>query len=274
MTKQVTDHILEYYYKITKSDYLHYGYWNLEDELNVENLRLAQERYIDHLISFIPKDVKTILDVGCGIGGNALRLKKAGFEVEALSPDAAQAQMFKAKGEVPFYLTKFEDFETPKKYDLIFMSESAQYIPIKEGLEKCCSLLNEKGNLLLSDYFIRENAEKNNVFAACTHQEDEYLRLAKEYGFEIASSEDITSRVTPTLDLVKLKYNEYIEPTLELVDSLLQKHVSILYKIGKLIVSSPLKKAAMKLELIDSQLFLKYRKYMIYLFKKELHPPV
>jgi MPBQ/MSBQ methyltransferase len=274
MTKQVTDHILEYYYKITKSDYLHYGYWNLEDELNIENLRLAQERYIDHLISFIPKDVKTILDVGCGIGGNALRLKKAGFEVEALSPDAAQAQMFKAKGEVPFYLTKFEDFETPKKYDLILMSESAQYIPIQEGLEKCCSLLNEKGNLLLSDYFIREKAEKNNVFAACTHMEDEYLKFAKEYGFEIVLSEDITSRVAPTLDFVRLKYNEYVEPTLELVDSLLQKHVSILYKVGKVIASSSLKKAAMKLELIDSKLFLKYRKYMIYLFKKELHPPV
>ena len=97
MPQQVTDPILDYYCKITNSDYLHYGYWDVEDKLNIENLRQAQEKYIEHLISFIPKGVKTILDVGCGIGGNALRLKKEGFDVEALSPDPIQEKMFKAK---------------------------------------------------------------------------------------------------------------------------------------------------------------------------------
>jgi len=57
MSEQVTDPILNYYCKITKSDYLHYGYWDLEDELNLENLQRAQEKYIDHL-SFIPKASK------------------------------------------------------------------------------------------------------------------------------------------------------------------------------------------------------------------------
>jgi len=42
--------------------------------------------------------------------------------------------MFKAKGEVPFHLTKFETFETSKKYDLVLMSESAQYIQIREKM--------------------------------------------------------------------------------------------------------------------------------------------
>lgn len=267
MSEQVIDPILNYYCKITKSDYLHYGYWDLEDELNLENLQRSQEKYIDHLISFIPKGVKTVLDVGCGIGGNALRLKKEGFEVEALSPDPAQEKMFKAKGEVPFHLTKFETFETSKKYDLILMSESAQYIQIREGFEKCCTLLNDEGALLVSDYFLRENVETDNVFAVRTHQKLKYLKIAKEYGFEIVKAEDITSRIVPTLDLAKLKYEEYVKPTLELINNSLLQRLRIPYKIVQFIARKPFNNLMSQTELIDSQLFLKHRQYMIYLFK-------
>lgn len=266
MFERDTDPVLDYYRKITNSDYLHYGYWNLEDELNMENLYRAQERYIDHLISFFPKGVKTVLDVGCGIGGNALRLKKSGFEVEALSPDPAQEKVFKAKREVPFHLTKFENFETSKTYDLILMSESAQYIPIKEGFEKCCTLLKDGGTLLVSDYFLRQ-PEKDSVFAARTHEKNEYLKIAGEYGFEVVKAEDITSRVTPTLDLAKLKYDEYVLPTLELINHLLLSSVPIPYKIVQFLARKQFREIAMQLQLIDSQLFLKHRQYMIYIFK-------
>ena len=266
MPQQVTDPILDYYCKITNSDYLHYGYWDVEDKLNIENLRQAQEKYIEHLISFIPKGVKTILDVGCGIGGNALRLKKEGFEVEALSPDPIQEKMFKAKGEVPFHLTKFEDFKTNKTYDLILMSESAQYIQIRQGFEKCYTILNNEGTLLVSDYFVREKLEKDNLFALYTHQKFEYLEIAREYGFDVVKDEDITSKVAPTLDLAKLKYEEYVEPTLELINQLLMTWIPIPYKIGKFIGKKPFSKLVLQKQLIDSQLFLKYRQYMIYLF--------
>lgn len=82
------------------------------------------------------------------------------------------------------------------------------------------------------------------------------------------AAEDITSRVTPTLDLAKLKYEEYVSPTLELLNRLLQDHLSISYQILQFIAKSQLKKASMQPQLIDSQLFLKYRQYMIYLFKR------
>lgn len=268
MPKPVKDPILDYYRKITKSDYLHYGYWNQDDELKVENLHQAQERYIEYLISFIPHDVKTVLDVGCGIGGNALRLMECGFQVESLSPDIAQEQVFKAKEKVPFHLSKFEDFQTDKRYDLILMSESAQYIPIEAGLEKSRTLLNDNGYLLVSDYFIREKFNQDNVFAVCTHEKSEYLKAVEKYGFEIVKSEDISERVTPTLDLAKSKFEEFVQPTLELFDELLLGWAPVPYKMVKFIASKPVKNLEKQLQLIDSQQFMKHRQYMIYLLKK------
>lgn len=268
MDEQRVDPFLEYYCKLTQSNYLHYGYWNLNDDLTVENLRRAQERYINYLIDFIPSHVQTILDVGCGIGGNALQLTQAGFNVEALSPDPFQKQRFIAKG-IPFHLIKFENFETSQKYDLILMSESSQYIPIREGFEKCCRLLKEKGYLLVSDYFLKQKLEEGNVFAACTHQKNEYLEVAREFGFEAIATENITSRVMPTLDLAKLKYEEYVEPTLELLSRLLRRRLPLPYKILQFLAKSQLQEALRQLQLIDSQLFLKYRQYMIYLFERQ-----
>ena len=266
MSQKVKDPILDYYRKITKSDYLHYGYWNLDEELKFDNLHRAQERYIKHLISFIPQGVQTVLDVGCGIGGNAVLLRDKGFQVEALSPDIAQEKAFKGKGEIPFYLTKFEDFETDKRYDLILMSESAQYIRLQEGFEKCRTLLNSKGNLLVSDYFLRDKFDDDNLFAICTHQKNEYLKAAEEFGFEIVKAEDITSRVTPTLDLAMSKYHEYVLPTLELFNDLLLGWAPIPYKVVKFLAKKPLSNLEKQLQLMDSQQFMKHRQYMIYLF--------
>ena len=69
-----TDNVLKLYSKTIQSSFLHYGFWDDPEKVDLGSLTLndikkAQLRYIDHLSSFIPKDTKTILDVGCGIGG-------------------------------------------------------------------------------------------------------------------------------------------------------------------------------------------------------------
>ena len=63
------DHVLKLYSESVRSPYLHYGFWDDPKLVSAENLSLhdivaAQDRYIEHLTSFIPEDVKTILDVG------------------------------------------------------------------------------------------------------------------------------------------------------------------------------------------------------------------
>ena len=78
------DHVLKLYSESFRSPYLHYGFWDEPDQVNTDNLTLndmvaAQQRYIEHLASFIPEDVKTILDVGAGIGGNSSFLLTKGY---------------------------------------------------------------------------------------------------------------------------------------------------------------------------------------------------
>lgn len=65
---------------------LHYGLWQDDLEVCIQNLPAAQQRYSDFLINHIPAGVKRILDVGCGAGGLASELLARGFEVEGVSP--------------------------------------------------------------------------------------------------------------------------------------------------------------------------------------------
>ncbi len=92
-------------------------FWDNPESVNASEFTLnemvkAQGRYIEHLVSFIPEDVKTVLDVGAGIGGNSSYLLSKGYEVEALSPDEYQESVFAEKynGEVKFHRYKVRRF--------------------------------------------------------------------------------------------------------------------------------------------------------------------
>ena len=56
-----TDHVLKLYSKTIQSYFLHYGFWDDPEDvelssLSLQDIKKAQYRYIDHLASFIPKE--------------------------------------------------------------------------------------------------------------------------------------------------------------------------------------------------------------------------
>ena len=77
---------------LLKTDHLHYGYWTDDLERNIFNIPKAQEKYSEFIISHIPDNISSILDVGCGSGylldqiaGVHPHIKLAGADINAAS---------------------------------------------------------------------------------------------------------------------------------------------------------------------------------------------
>ena len=270
------DHVLKLYSETIRSDYLHYGFWDEPNSVEIESITLqeiknAQDRYIEHLASFIPNEVNSILDVGCGIGGNAEYLINQGYVVETLSPDDFQKSTIAEKfnNQMTFHHCKFEKFQPEKQYDLILESESACYIKINKGFEKAWETLRAGGYLLASDYFVHYRDDSKNSHLRSSHDMEKYLSSAKVHGFEFIREYDQTDNTMPTLDYSKYFIERFINPTIEYsVHSAKKNYPKTAALIGKL-VAPKLEAKKNQLDLLDSTLFRKYRKYMIYLFQKQ-----
>ena len=269
------DHVLKLYSESIRSPYLHYGFWDDPEsidpnELTLDDMVKAQGRYIEHLASFIPDEVKTILDVGAGIGGNSSYLISKGYEVEALSPDEYQETVFKEKydGQVKFHRSKFENFEPEKKYDLVFESESACYIEIEPGWKTAQKTVRDGGYLLASDYFLYHNDGSGDWHIKASHDEKNYIKKAEEYGFKLIKEFDQTENTMPTLDGAKALMERFIFPTFEYSSNYLGKNHPFILKVIKKAFGKKVDDKMKQLSLLDSKDFKKYKRYMIYLFQK------
>ncbi|MEG4404017.1 methyltransferase domain-containing protein [Microcoleus sp. MON2_D5] len=205
---------LNYYLGLTDSPYLHYGYWETlpvpADELTIARLRLAQQAYTVKLLDAIPKGTHTILDVGCGIGGNAAYLLDRGFAVEGLAPDPFQQQRFlQCTGDrAIFHLTRFEDFKATHFYDLILFSESSQYMSAVDIANGAAKILNQGGYVLLADMLRSDANYKEGMFSNC-HVVTELHAALKQAGFTLVKSEDISAHILPTIDLYVDTFRRY-----------------------------------------------------------------
>ena len=242
----------------------------MPEKLTLDDMVKAQGRYIEHLASFIPEEVKTILDVGAGIGGNSSYLISKGFEIEALSPDEYQETVFAEKynGKVRFHRTKFEDFEPEKKYDLVFESESACYIQIEPGWKTAQKTVRDGGYLLASDYFLHHNDGSGDWHIKASHDEKNYMKKAEEYGFKLIREYDQTDNTMPTLDGAKALMERFIFPTVEFSSNYLDKNHPFILKLIKKTFGKRLNDKMNQLSLLNSRDFKKYKRYMIFLFQK------
>lgn len=229
---------IDYYMGLTNSNYLHYGYWEplptYGEELTLTRLRVAQESYAAKLFSFIPEGTKTVLDVGCGIGGNAAYLCDRGFSVEGLAPDALQQERFiqNTNGQVPFYLTRFEDFHSSNSYDLVLLSESSQYIAVDDLAQGAACLLSNGGYLLVAD-MMRSNAEyREGIFSNC-HIATELQATLMQAGFKLIKTEDISTHIVPTIDLCVDNFRTFGLTTVKYIADVVAIAVPPLHTLGR-----------------------------------------
>lgn len=201
---------------------LHYGYWDEPRSIariDLEELGRSQARFTEKLVEFVPPDVKTVLDVGAGIGDNARALSRSGLRVTALSPDRNHERYFAALDDpnVSFQRTTFEAFASSERFDLVLFSESHNYFDRRVGLQKAHDLLRPGGWLLVSGMLRSEDGAAYPAdFEIADHA---YARLAAECGFAPVQISDITPNVLPTIEMIDLAVSEILEPTLRFAEA-------------------------------------------------------
>jgi MPBQ/MSBQ methyltransferase len=229
---------IDFYTGLTGTSYLHYGYWQpiptSIDEVTIPRMRVAQEAYATKLLDLIPAGTKTILDVGCGIGGNAKTMIGRGFNVEGLAPDPLQQIKFVkyTEGKVPFHLTTFEDYRTDRQYDLVLFSESSQYISVDNIATGTAKLLESGGYLLMADMLRTDSDYNDGIFSNC-HLKSDLTEAMGKAGFKLIQTEDISAEIAPTIDLSIEAFRTYGLSTIEYISALVEIAVPPIHALGR-----------------------------------------
>jgi|TARA_B110000503_G_scaffold142921_2_gene241640 MPBQ/MSBQ methyltransferase len=259
------DRALNFYNKVLGLDRLHYGMWLPEDELTFSKLKEAQERYEDYLIAHIPKNVKSILDVGCGTGILTKKLIDLGYDAEGLSPDINQKQVFTENTNAPFHHLGFEDFSSVDRYDCIIMSESSQYINIDKIFENSDQALKKDGLLMICDYFTLDGV--SGEISKSGHNYKKFMNRIDSSNFSLLADQDITDSITKTLDLGLDIVSKFLL-ALEILTEKIQGKRPYLKKIIFWLYRKKIAKLTKQLELLDSHTFKENKKYQFILLQK------
>ena len=206
------------------TEHLHFGFWPDDLSVNIDNLKKAQDLHSNQILSSIPGDVKTILDVGSGSGGLAEKLVGSGYKVECVSPSdyLSDAIEEKLKSSVVVHRSTFEKFESQKKYDLVLFSESFQYVNINKTLKKLPGIIKDKGHLLICDFFRQPGTGTKPLGGG--HDWQVFQNNLGDHDFTIVEDIDITKETARTYDLINQILNEVAGPVRDLSAKYLNSH--------------------------------------------------
>ncbi|MDH5654361.1 MAG: methyltransferase [Spirochaetia bacterium] len=266
------DIALKLAHRVLGIEHLHYGYFLPGQKAVLENLPRAQAQYVKNLLSFIPKKgIKHIFDVGCGTGGVATELLKKKMQLTCLAPDPYLITKTKenTKNRVETITDLYENVEGPSGlYDMILMSESCQYVKIKEGWEQHSKFLRPGGYVLIADFFrIRELDQP--YLSKSGHPLKEFIETAENLGFSLIKKQDITKFVAPTMTIYQNLITGKIFPVIEAIFEFTARKFPRFYKIMRKFLKNKVLFLKTKYENQGPDIFKKYKSYQVLLFQKK-----
>lgn len=255
---------LRLYHEVLGLEHLHYGLWN-GDAFSLQGLKVAQDRFSRNLCELVPEGVASVLDVGCGVGSTALMLERLGFDVEGLSPDPYHREEFARRVGAPFHLSRFQEFEPRRTYDLVLMSESAQYIWLDRLFPAVRKAAAPGGHLLVADYFTVNGC--SGPLARSGHPLDAFLEEARREGLRLEHRDDLTDRVAPTLDLARSWFESYVEPCLSVASESFHGRHPWLASVLQRLFRRRIGQLEELRRVIDSREFRRHKRYLILRFR-------
>ncbi len=259
------------YSKILKNNMLHYGYFDdpnqNPEEISLKKLEDAQERYAENIINQITDKQNTILDVGCGMGGNAKMMHDKGLTVEVLTPNKNQIEhIAKTQPYLKSYQCKFEDLKADKKYGTIINSESLQYIPLETAFNLVEEMLLPNGRWIIVDYFrLHDNGINKSA-----HLLSNFNHFISEKGWNIVYEQDITPNVLPTLKFVIMYLERFLLPVKHFGYEKLRFKKAWLYYLTKNLRESIEVKLDRERASIDPKMFENEKKYILFVLEKKV----
>lgn len=260
---------LDLYHKILQNDMLHWGYFEDPDidpeSISIKAFSDAQLRYAENIAGLIDDKHHAVLDVGCGMGGMAEILLGRGYDVELLTPHNGQKKFLRKKfPELPFHPYKFENFQGEQGYGTVLNAESLQYIQLERAFKVSEKILIPGGKWIVSDYFRLH--EKG--ISKSGHLLSQFEGMASKMGWEITYRRDFTPHVLPTISFAMLYAKRFLLPLVDFGFRKLDHKKGWLYYMTRHSQTKIIRKIHKEMSAIDPDLFVKEKKYMLYVLKK------
>jgi hypothetical protein len=192
-------------------------------------------------------------------------LAERGYDVVAISPDANHEKYFNGPGkaDVAFHLSTFEAFDTESRFDVLFFSESLNYIDRDECLRQSRRLAKPDGSLLVSCTFRSPGGRP--YPEGFELEELEFVQQAEREGFQLVQARDITENVLPTVQLAHRALSEYTEPIVGIAEAFVRTRGRLMRALLKWAMAGPRRSVAEALDRYqretDPDYFQRYMRY-------------
>ena len=265
-------------------DDLHYGLWDADLEQSLGNLRIAQQRYSELLLDAAAEllggeNFPHILGVGCGTGRLAEQLLARGWQVTAVSPSRALAEQARQRlaaypaSQARLLECRFEDLPAAVgRFELVLFSESFQYIPLQQLLQRLPGLLVTGGKVLVCDFFKTAAHGDGGVgdhSSGGRHLLTGFYRQLEVSSFELLQDTDLTRRISPTIELLDDWLNDRLIPAAGTLDDYLLDNYPRLAGLLKWLLRHKLARLRYKYLAGNRSraVFEKYKSYRLLIFK-------
>ena len=253
-------------------EHLHYGLFGGKLKPTLANVPAAQQAYVRLLLSFIPRGVRKIFDVGCGTGGVAAELVKKRHAVTCIAPDPYLVGLTEKRtlGRVRTITDFYENIDESDQegtFDLILMSESCQYIRPDIGWRNHSRFLRPGGYILVADFFKVKPPDERNP-SKSGQPLDDFLRRAGEAGFRVKRRSDITARVAPTMDIYQDIILGRVFPVAEAIAQVVARGYPRTYRLLRGLFGTRIERIRDKYSKQGADLFREYKRYLILLLQK------